>query len=86
MGSSIEYEFREFVAKNLRIDLGTVTDETTIGSLDIDSLDVLDLALALREEYDLVDEVPNRFLRRKTTIGQLWNYIDLHREKNSSSY
>ena len=66
---------RELLAHQLEIDPATISMDTDIlADLGADSLDVVELIMALEEEYDLVitDETVNNL----TTVGQVVEFLD----------
>lgn len=70
---------REIAAENLNLDLAVVTATAKFKEdLEIDSLDLFELAMALEEEYDI--EIPAEALENLTCIEEVAKYIEEHKE------
>ena len=63
---------KETLANNLDIDQSTITEESTLESLGIDSLDMVELICDVEEKLDIDFGEPEGL----TTIGQMVEYID----------
>ena len=55
--------------ENVKIDMETSFKE----DLDVDSLDLFELVMALEEEYDV--EIPSEDLEKITTVGAVVEYL-----------
>ncbi len=78
--ASIEERVKEIISENLGVDLEKVTPEASfVDDLDADSLDQVELILALEEEFDCT--IPEEEASKITTVGEAINYIDKHLEK-----
>lgn len=66
---------KEVIGEQLGIeDLDTITIETTfIDDLGADSLDIVELIMALEEEFDL--EIPEAEAEKITSVGDVVEYI-----------
>lgn len=74
MGESVTDKVREIVASQLGVDESEVTPEASIlDDLGADSLDVVELVMALEEEFDL--EVPDEDVETLRTIADVARYI-----------
>lgn len=74
VGESVAGKVREIVASQLGVEEGEVTPEASIlDDLGADSLDVVELVMALEEEFDL--EVPDEDVETLRTIGDVARYI-----------
>lgn len=74
MGESVTEKVREIVASQLGVEESEVTPEASIlDDLGADSLDVVELVMALEEEFDL--EVPDEDVETLRTIGDVSRYI-----------
>ena len=74
MGVTID-KIREMVAEQFLVDVNTVSAETSfVDDLGADSLDVVELTMALEEEFSLPD-TPEEALVGITTVGDLANYV-----------
>ena len=68
-------KIREMVAEQFMVDLDTVTAETSfVGDLSADSLDVVELTMALETEFSLPD-TPEEALAGIHTVGDLADYV-----------
>ena len=63
---------REILSDNLDIDADTVTEESTLESLNIDSLDMVELICDLENRCDIDFGEPTGI----TTVGELVEHID----------
>ena len=65
----------EMVAEQFLVEKDSVTAETAfVGDLGADSLDVVELTMALEEEFSLPD-TPEEELSNIVTVGDLANYV-----------
>ena len=65
----------EMVAEQFAMDQSEITAETVfVGDLGADSLDVVELTMALEEEFSLPD-TPEEELMNIQTVGDLADYI-----------
>lgn len=68
-------KIREMVAEQFLVEQEEVTEETAfVGDLGADSLDVVELTMALEEEFSLPD-TPEEELANIVTVGDLANYV-----------
>lgn len=67
---------KEVIAEQLGIeDIDTITMETTfIDDLSADSLDIVELIMALEEEFDM--EIPEAEAEKIVTVGDVVDYIE----------
>lgn len=77
-GAKMESTFervKEVIAEQLGIeDVETITMETTfIDDLGADSLDIVELIMALEEEFDM--EIPEAEAEKITSVGDVVDYI-----------
>ena len=63
----------EIVAEQLGITPDTITRETTFGDLDADSLDVVEVIMALEDEFGV--EIPDEVAEKFKNIGDVVDYI-----------
>lgn len=63
---------KEVLAENLDIESGTVTEDATLDSLGIDSLDMVELICDLEEKCEIEFGEPSGI----ETVGQLVAHID----------
>ncbi len=68
-------QVREIICKQLELEESDVTMETNIkDDLGADSLDLVDLAISLEDEFDT--EVPDNVLEKFETVGDIVRYIE----------
>ena len=66
--------FKECAVKVLSVDADKVTMEASFADdLDADSLDLVELVMALEEEFDI--EVPEEELAEVKTVGQAYDLV-----------
>jgi len=67
----------ELIAKQLVVDEGNVTpDASFMEDLGADSLDTVELVMALEEEFDL--EIPDSDAEKIQTVQDALSYLDEH--------
>ncbi|MCY3626213.1 MAG: acyl carrier protein [Gammaproteobacteria bacterium] len=72
--SSIEARVRQLIAEQLKSELSDVTNEASLmDDLGADSLDTVELVMALEEEFEL--EIPDEHAENITTVNQVIDYI-----------
>jgi acyl carrier protein len=64
---------REIIAEQLGVDVADLKDETSFDELNADSLDVVEMIMALEEEFEL--EIPDEDTERIKTVGSVVDYI-----------
>ncbi|HAN98200.1 MAG TPA: acyl carrier protein [Planctomycetaceae bacterium] len=73
--SSIEQRVFEIVAEELSVDKDKIRPETTfINDLGADSLDIVELIMALEEEFDI--SIPDDAAEKITTVGEAIKHIE----------
>lgn len=73
--STIEERVKKIVAEQLGVKLDEITNSSSfIEDLGADSLDTVELVMALEEEYDI--EIPDEDVENLTTLGKISAYID----------
>ncbi len=79
MADDIESKVKSLIVENLGVDAGTVTPQASfVNDLGADSLDTVELVMALEEEFDL--EIPDEEAEKITTVGQAIDYIKAHKK------
>ena len=74
---NIENRIRELIAGELGVDLSEVVDGASfVEDLGADSLDTVELIMALEEEYNI--EVPDEEAEKMKTVEQVIEYIKKH--------
>ncbi|MDN5327085.1 MAG: acyl carrier protein [Moorella sp. (in: firmicutes)] len=69
-------KIKGIVAEQLGVEEETITMETSFEDLNADSLDIVELIMALEEEFDL--EIPDEDAEKLTTVGAAVAYIKEH--------
>lgn len=64
---------KAIVAEQLGVDETDITLETSFDDLNADSLDVVELIMALEEEFDI--EIPDEDAEKIKTVGDAVDYI-----------
>ena len=65
---------KEIIEEQLGLDNLVVTEETSFkDDLDVDSLDLFELVLALEEEYGV--QIPSEQVENLTTVGAVIKYL-----------
>ena len=65
--------------ENLGVDAAQITEESSFkDDLGADSLDIFEMVMALEDEYEI--EIPTEDLEKITTVGDVINYINEHKE------
>lgn len=71
---------RDIIADQLGIDADEITMESSfMDDLGADSLDIVELIMALESEYDL--EIPDEDAEKISSVGNVVEYIKAHTEE-----
>lgn len=80
---SVEERVKRIVIDQLGVEEGQVTKEAKfVEDLGADSLDTVELVMALEEEFKL--EIPDDEAEKIATVGQAVEYIGTHQSKEES--
>jgi acyl carrier protein len=80
---SVEERVKRIVIDQLGVEEGQVTREAKfVDDLGADSLDTVELVMALEEEFKL--EIPDQEAEKISTVGQAIDYIESHQSKEES--
>jgi acyl carrier protein len=72
-------KIRTTIASQLSIDEEEIKMESSfMNNLGADSLDIVELIMALEEEYEI--EIPDEDVEKITTVGDVVEYIKAHTE------
>ena len=75
--SSVEERVVKIVAEQLGVNEGEVTKAASfVNDLGADSLDTVELVMALEEEFDC--EIPDEEAEKITTVQQAIDYVNAH--------
>ena len=78
--NDIEGRVKEIIVQQLGVDAGQVTPTAHfVNDLGADSLDTVELVMALEEEFDT--EIPDEQAEKIQTVGQAVDYIQSHVKK-----
>ena len=69
-------KIKAIVSEQLGAEEDEITPETSFEDLIADSLDIVELIMALEEEFDL--EIPDEDAEKLTTVGAAVAYINEH--------
>jgi acyl carrier protein len=70
---------KALISEQLDIDEKQITRETTFEDIDADSLDVVELVMALEEEFNL--EIADEEVEKIQAVGDVVGYIEKHLSK-----
>jgi acyl carrier protein len=80
MPSFDESKVKEIIAKELEVDIKQLQPEAKfIEDLGADSLDIVELVMALEEEFGL--DIPDEDADKLKTVGDALNYLQQHAAK-----
>jgi acyl carrier protein len=74
---SVDDKVKEIIIEQLGVDPEEVTNDASfINDLGADSLDTVELVMALEEEFDI--EIPDEEAEKLQAVGQAIDYIKAH--------
>jgi acyl carrier protein len=77
---SVEERVKEIIVEQLGVEAGQVTDQAKfVEDLGADSLDTVELVMALEEEFSI--EIPDEDAEKIVSVTDAINYIKEHSEK-----
>jgi acyl carrier protein len=79
-GKDVEARVKEIIVEQLGVDASEVNPQASfVNDLGADSLDTVELVMALEEEFDV--EIPDDQAEKIQTVGQAVDYIKAHSKK-----
>ena len=79
---AVEDRVRAIIVEQLGVSAEEVTPEASfIDDLGADSLDIVELVMAIEEAFDL--EIPDEDAERIQSVQDAWNYVEERRSKDS---
>jgi len=77
---SVEAKVKEIIVENLGVDQEKVTEEASfVEDLGADSLDTVELVMAIEEEFDV--DIPDEDAENMRTVGEAITYLKTKTEK-----
>lgn len=70
---SVFEKIKGIVAEQLGVEEDEIKEETSFDALNADSLDIVELIMALEEEFDL--EIPDEDAEKLTSVGAAVQYV-----------
>ena len=70
---NLSEKIKFIVSAKLNVEPADLTDNTSFDDLNADSFDVVELIIALEEEFDI--EIPDEDAERIRTVGDVTEYI-----------
>ncbi len=71
---SVQDKVKGIVAEQLEVEVSNLTMETTFEEIDADSLDIVELVMALEEEFEL--EISDQEIENVKTVGDVVKFIE----------
>ncbi|MDY6825656.1 MAG: acyl carrier protein [Bacillota bacterium] len=71
---NVETKVKNIIAEQLEVAAEKLSSDTTFEDIDADSLDIVELVMALEEEFDL--EISDQEIENIKTVGDIIKYIE----------
>jgi acyl carrier protein len=71
---NVETKVKKIVSDQLEVAIDKLSMDTTFEDIDADSLDIVELVMALEEEFDL--EISDQEIENIKTVGDIVKYIE----------
>jgi acyl carrier protein len=71
---SVDAKVKKIIADQLEVAADKLSMETSFEDIDADSLDIVELVMALEEEFDL--EISDQEIENIKTVGDIVKYIE----------
>lgn len=82
MVATVEQRVKKIVAEQLGVNEGEIrNDQSFVDDLGADSLDTVELVMALEEEFEA--EIPDEEAEKIATVQDAINYIDTHSKEKT---
>lgn len=79
MSTEIEQKVKDIIVEQLGVEASEVkTEASFVNDLGADSLDTVELVMALEESFDM--EIPDEEAEKIQTVGQAIDYIKTHKK------
>ena len=70
---SLSDRIHEMLSEHLNVEAGDLTETTSFDDLNADSLDVVEMIMALEEEFNI--EIPDDDAEKIRTVGDVIDYV-----------
>lgn len=67
-------EVKKIIAAQMNISVESITEETTFYDVEADSLDVVEVIMAIESKFDII--LPDEAVETFKTVGDLAKYVD----------
>lgn len=71
---SVESKVKGIISEQLEVSVDKLMPETTFEDIDADSLDIVELVMALEEEFDM--EISDQEIENIKSVGDVIKYIE----------
>lgn len=71
---SVESKVKGIISEQLEVSVDKLSPETTFEDIDADSLDIVELVMALEEEFDM--EISDQEIENIKSVGDIIKFIE----------